>query len=387
MDSKEIGLKQTIDYTFKKLKQEFYKRYKFEKWDDDNTPFLLSLRDIVKALPPLIHVIEVVKLKGIEKKIGFLIKYDYSKLNSESVEYCGLVKCENNLVKAASSKFNLKEEDMRFGIEDICSEFTPISTWEPTRSWQLHFVPGDIIKEPEIFYKEWERLVIFHREVPILSEKFRRGRFENYNEIYGLEPDPILSFDELTKPNPTNVLFSYGIENLQKRIADLQLIPQVPKEIKTTIKRAKDLYLFGYFRYDFFTISSHYAYLGLEAAVKTRFIQSLGKKVVLTDRKKRELRYEMNRPTFFDIEDFCRKSKEWDIRTLEVNGGPFPYNRTKLLEWLEKNHLIRKWEKGSYDAGLNLRNYFSHLERPSTMMPDSKMLHVIINEINYMFHN
>ena len=388
MDSKERGLKQAVDYTFKKLKQEFYKRHKFEKWEEDNPPFILSLRDVIKALPPSIQAIEIVKSKNGEKKTGFLIKYDYSELNSNSIKYCGLVKCEQNeLVKFASAKFNLKESSMKFVMEDVCSDFTPISTWEPIESWQLHFVPGDIIGEPEIFYKEWERWIIFHREVPILSEKFRRDRFEKYNEMYDLKPDPILSLEELTKPNPTNVLFGYSIKTLQKTIADLQLIPQVPKEIRTIIKRAKDLYVFGYFRYDFFTISLHYAYLGLEAAVKTRYIQSLGEKAMLTDRKNNELVHKMNHPSFFDIEGFCRNSKGWDVRTLKVNGEAFPYSRTKLLAWLEKNHLIRKWEKGSYDAGLKLRNYFSHPEKPSTMTPDSKMLHVVINEINYMFHN
>ena len=61
MDSKETGLKRAVDYTFKKLKQEFYKRHKFEKWEEDNPPFILSLRDVIKALTPSIQAIEIVK--------------------------------------------------------------------------------------------------------------------------------------------------------------------------------------------------------------------------------------------------------------------------------------------------------------------------------------
>lgn len=387
VDSKETGLKQTIDYTFKKLRQEFYKHHKIEELDEDNHPFLLSLKDVVDSLPPSIHAIEVTRSENGDKKIGFLIKYDYSQLNSKSVEYCGLVTNElDKLTKFAMSKFNLSEQDVKFSVETVCSDFSPFHTWDPPKTWHLHFIVGDITKEPEIFYKEWERMIIFHREVPILSEKFRRNRFENYNEIYGLKPDPILSFEELIKPHPSTSLFNLDVEKLQKSIANLQLIPKVPDQIKTTIKRAKELFVFGYFRYDFFTISLHYAFLALEAAIKIRYIQSLGNKAVLSHRKNGSLKHEIINPTFYKIEEFCRKTKGWDVRELVVNGEVFPFTKKKRLNWLEKNHLIRKWEKGSYEAGLILRDHFSHPEKPSTLTPDSKMLHIVINEINYMFH-
>ncbi len=387
METEEIGIKRTIEFGFKKLKDEFYKHYKIEDRDEDNHPFIRSLKDVVDSLPPSIQVIEIIKTEVKENKIGFLIKYDYSNLNSNLVEYCGKVDCKpEELKKLIVSKFNLKEKDAGFGIEHVCSEFTSISIWNPPSTWHLHFVPGNIIKDPEIFYKEWKRMVILHRDVPILSEKFRRDRFENYNKIYGLCSDPILSLEEITETDPSAKIFTYDIEGLQKNIAHLQLIPQVPDEIKTIINRAKDLYIFGYFRYEFFTIASHYAFLALEAAMKTRYVSSLGEKVVLTDKIKSELKQVLNRPTFQDIQSFGIKTKGWDVRTLLANGKSFPYNGKKLLDWLENKHLIRKWEKGSYEAGLNSRNYYSHLEKPPTMIPDAKMLHVIINEINYMFH-
>ncbi|MCH7679649.1 hypothetical protein IID10_09845 [candidate division KSB1 bacterium] len=56
------------------------------------------------------------------------------------------------------------------------------------------------------------------------------------------------------------------------------------------------------------------------------------------------------------------------------------------MNWLEKNHLIRKWEKGIFEAGLELRNSYSHQEKYSLSMPSAKLLHVIADEINYIFH-
>lgn len=47
-------------------------------------------------------------------------------------------------------------------------------------------------------------------------------------------------------------------------------------------KAAKDLYVFGFFRYYFFTISNHYAFLAIESAIRHRYNQWLGEKAVLT---------------------------------------------------------------------------------------------------------
>jgi hypothetical protein len=84
--------------------------------------------------------------------------------------------------------------------------------------------------------------------------------------------------------------------------------------------------------------------------------------------------------------DFCYNTKGWNVYSLFVNGEKFPHNGKELLNWLERKHLIRKWEKGIFEAGLDLRNYHSHQEKPSTSMPGTRLLHIIANEINYIFH-
>lgn len=389
--SKEEKLRKTVEFTFSKLKNEFYKNNKIEEIEDDNPPFILTLRDIVESAPPSIQAIEVInelKPNSGNTENGFLIKYDFSKLNSNFVEYCGQIsnRDKTQMIKFVKEKFNLDKKNLEMLIDDICTEFSPIGVWESDDVWYLYFIKGDIIEEPNIFFKEWEKMVIFHRDVPILSDKFRRDRFENFNQIYGLESDPILSIDELIKPDSNREIFNYDIKNLQERISHIQLIPTVPKEIKTVFRRAKELFLFGYFRYDFFTISEHYAFLGLEAAMKTCFVKSLGENVVLTDKKNKEIHQTMKNRSFYDLENFGRTVKGCSVFTLLVNGEAFPYTGKKLVGWLEKKHMIKKYEKGNYEAGLQLRNSFSHLERPSTMWPDSKMLYVVANQINYMFY-
>jgi len=58
--SKEEKLRKTVEFTFSKLKNEFYKNNKIEEIEDDNPPFILTLRDIVESAPPSIQAIEVI---------------------------------------------------------------------------------------------------------------------------------------------------------------------------------------------------------------------------------------------------------------------------------------------------------------------------------------
>ena len=384
----EHKIKETILDCFSRLKQEFYKKYKIEEYEEDTSLHILSKRDLIEFLPPpSINIIEIINASNnLKHEKGFLVKYDYTAKNLKNVDFSGSI-CSNEkqLPDYVYKNFGLTEEQTLHIIEEVHSSFTYMAVWEPDENWCLHFIPGDIIKNPEIFYREWEKWIFLWNDVPVLSQKFRRERFEDFNKIYGLKKDPILPFSEITKSASQIELFSHNLESLQESIAHIQLIPKVPKEIKTIFKRAKKLFVLGYFEYELFTVSEHYAYLALETAIKTRYITSLCGKATLEIPKK-NLKTEMKNPTFFNIMEFCRKEKDWNVRSLRVNGEEFPHNGKKLLDWLEKNHLIRKWEKGIYEAGLLLRNYHSHPEDPSTAIPSAKLLHVIADEINYIYH-
>ena len=113
----------------------------------------------------------------------------------------------------------------------------------------------------------------------------------------------------------------------------------MPEEVKRIFKAAKDLYVFGYFRWYFFTISNHYAYLAIESAIRHRYIQWLGEKVVLTSMKGGHLRHEMIKPSYERIIDFCKQNKKqgWNYRALKVNGEDFPWKMELLLDCLLKN--------------------------------------------------
>lgn len=384
----QVKIEKIICDCFLHLKQEFYKKYKIEEYEEDTSLHILSKRDLVESLPPSsIKIIEIINKTAESKhEKGFLFKYVYSLQDYNMIEFCGTFSSnDGQIMDHVCKKFGMMENQVKHIVDEINSGFMNIATWEPNENWCLHFIPGDVTSNPEIFYKEWEKWVFFGYDVPVLSQKFRRERFEDFNKIYGLEKDPILSISEITKPSSQMEFFTFDLKSLQESIAHIQLIPKVPDEIKVIFRRAKKLFVLGYFEYELFTVSEHYAFLAFEVAIKTRYVASLGKKATLEIPNK-GLKYEMNNPTYFGITEFCNKQKGWEVRPLHVNGEKFPYSGRKLLEWLEKNHLIRKWEKEIFESGLLLRHYHSHPEKPSTTMPSAKLLHVIADEINYIYH-
>ncbi|MCV0367484.1 MAG: hypothetical protein K5798_09530 [Nitrosopumilus sp.] len=384
-DAIEKDLVCVITKCYLRLKEKFYKENKIEEYEEDTRPDILSKRDTIESLPPpLIKVMEIINDSFESKnKKGFLFKYDYTVGKEDKIEFCGSISTKDNeFEETIHKKFNLSKKQ---NFLDYIIEFTNFATWEQNEDWVVHFVPGDIINQPDIFYREWEKWVLWNHGAPVISERFKRERFEKFNEMYKLKNDTILSAEEITKPNPQVKAFGLELESIQKSIADIQLIPKVPDDIRRVFNKVKKLFMYGYFEYEFFTIAEHYAYLALEAAIKTRYMESLKNPLVLTVPSK-NLTSEMQKRTHYDIVEFCISTKGWDAKSVLVNGKKFPHNGVGLLDWLEENHLIRKWEKGIFEAGLYLRNSYSHQERHSITMPNSRILHVIADEINYIFH-
>jgi len=388
---KETELKKIIREAFKKLKEKFYQKYKIAERETDTYPPILTQRDIIESLPPSLQIIELIGPENhpnLKNGKGYILNYNFDELNSNKVQYCGSVPHTQpeKLVSILVDKCHLKEDTVKSYAFDICKNFQITGMWDPPETWYLQFIPDDVMKNPKALDDSLRHTFLLFPDVPILSDKFRRPFHDDYVRTYNLQPDPIFQKDEFVKADRRSSTFNLSLEKLQKNVANIQLIPSVPEDVKIVFKRAKQLYLFGYFRYEFFTISQHYAFLALESAMKTRYAKSLGDKAILTDRKDKDLRREISVTTYRAIGGFCRANKGWNVRTLLVNNESFPYSGRKLLDWLENNHMIRRWERGSYEARLFLRHSYSHQERPSLMMPDSSTLERVAEQINYLFH-
>ena len=204
----------------------------------------------------------------------------------------------------------------------------------------------------------------------------------DFNKRYGLEVDTVVSVSNLLVPN---FKFGMSVEALQKSVADIQLSPKVPDPVKVEFQQAKDLIIFSYFRYSFFTMSIRSALFAHESAMKLRYIQSLDRKAVL--KCKSETVGELVDPSYFGIREHItqviktRKCKRKDVL---VNDTAFPHTMEDIALWLTENG-IPKEKLEQYEAARHIRNSLAHPERQIVLTPSAGILRNVAYDINEMF--
>ena len=214
----------------------------------------------------------------------------------------------------------------------------------------------------------------------------------DFNAKYGLRSDPVLSPEELLRINfstgipSSDLLRRFTLQELQENVAEIQPIPQVPGSVREVIRRAKELYIYGFFEYAFFTVAAHYVYAALEAALKARWGTSLSRPIKLTHTRhgvKEEA--EIDRTGYAAIEWYC-ETHGWRTNRLLVNGRPFPRTSTMLLNWLQEDRVITDYQRAMFEkAYLPLRNSHSHMEQCSTWMPSAGPIRRAVEQINILF--
>ena len=335
---------------FENVKEEFRKSTGFRDVEELSSGEL-AFRDAISSLPCPVSVIrlkiDIKKHEKAENTIYHLIIYDFSNFGEFSIKYYGEIDLDEIEKYVELLKdFDLDEQK----IEELRG-FKVVGYGDPNQWYWVWIIPYDILENP----KEYARDFIYH---PINSflmifrnkilQKFERKN--DYNSKYGLKSDPVLPLSELLKKAKTFSSFvkvvksgkprEITIEDLQKDICGIQLIPNVPEEVKKVFNAAKRLYIFGYYEYYFFTISQHYAFLALESALKNRYNE-------IYDKPNKNLK--------------------------------------DIIKKLVKKGIIPKGEEKIYDAGRELRNALSHLTNPSIMTPSSSILERVAYQINQIY--
>jgi hypothetical protein len=208
----------------------------------------------------------------------------------------------------------------------------------------------------------------------------------DFNAKYKLAPDPILSEHQLLEIDDVMTCFFRGdradkIQKAQEDITAIKLIPQVPAEIVRLIHAAKRLYVFGLFEYEFFTISQHYSYLAVEAALYHRWSAGQSKPMLLTRGAEKLTIHDSGRGSIVRI---C-EHKGWDRRSLRVNGKRFPFTNAALLRQLRAAAVITEWQHEDLKYWLRQRNSHSHREFGPLEMPDPGVIQNAAEIINSLF--
>ena len=381
------GWNEFFNKVFNALRVKFKEIHPFEE-DGEVSPDVVALRDAIFKLPCLVKVLELrfdtAKFAQVKDGVGHILRYDLSRICEMQVEDYGVIDVKNiDVLKSAlMDKFGFSEST----VAEFVSDFETIG-WTPEKlDYYTHFTQYNIRRHFDKYLSELLQIFLYDIRIQLI-QKFKREN--DFNSLYNLKEDKVLPWEVFTNRDPILNALSRTptVEDLQKDICDIQLIPIVPEEVKKVFKAAKDLYVFGYFRWYFFTISEHYAHLAIESAIKHRYNQWMGEKVVLTC-KKGNLSREMIKPSREGIFDFCKQNKKqgWDRYKLEVNGENFPVGMEDLWDWLLKNGIQTKWQIDQLKFAIDTRDALSHLESVPMRWIDTTRLKRASVLINNLYH-
>ena len=349
---------------FDEVKRIIYEQNKLEE-DGSGPPETLTLRKVVADFPCPVKIaeiqIDIEKHSHITDEVCQIVRYDFSKLGVTpgTVKYYGIVNAKDSkaLRKLLTKHFGLNDD----GFNSFYKDFKTTGWCNDEVDFYTQFPLYNITDNFRKFVSDFLMFAF-----SFFAEKIR-WKFQktvDWNSKFNLDPDPILPMTEIAKMDETLSAFlpfskGAGIERLQKDVCDIQLIPNVPEDVKKVFRHAKNLHIYGFFCYNFFAIAQHYAYLALESAIKNRYYQSFGKENILTNKKGETVK--IGRFDHQNIIDFCRRNKGWNVHNLKINNEKFAFSSEELLEWLVKKKIITMWEKRKCKRGINLRNRMSHL--------------------------
>jgi hypothetical protein len=378
MDDRKAVYQAVFANAFEAVKREFARKY--PSCDEgDVSPAVRAIKEAINTLLP--WNVDVLELEEENKTLRQILKYDVTAKKAPEVVYHGKIKATQ-----IEDSGELLESVFDMSPEAIASlKHLSLSGWSNDDISYIGDVPEfDVLSDQEAYIRHLlDIFLVFYSDYFIRT--FDDGI--DYNSIYSLSTDPIIPFSEITKKDSTLDALRgawQSVEDPQKNIQDIQLIPKVPESVKKVFQTAKQLYVYGYFNYAFFTVSHHYAFLALESAIVNRYEMSLGKSAAIKYYKEETV---MNSPTHQRIWDLCKKNKWRKWGKLTVNGEPFPHSRPMIIEWLVEKDIIGRWEKEAYYKNfLDLRNSFSHLTKHIVMMPSSQRLAIAAKIINGLFH-
>lgn len=375
-----------------KAKQQLQSSYALED-DGSGPPNRVAIRRLIDALPCPVKVLELrvdrMRHTHLHDDVCPLLIYDLSKLGDPRVEWLGIADAYD---PGSLRKILIEQHGIQMAeefIENLQQDAKLVGLWETKGSpISLQFLFYDPRTDSRQFM--WD--LVMHLESSIREILPPPGPPVDYKSLYGLQPEPVVPVQQLMQPDPRTRTFStwketgFGpltVEELQRRVNNWLLIPKVPEEVMRVFDRARQLYVFGFFRYEFFTVSEHLAYLSLESAIKHKYCQGLGETVVLRTKEGRETT--LHRP------DYERIRRQWweEGRHLMVNEEPFLSSMPQLLDRLVRDGVITKWERKKCKGYLEMRNFFAHPTFASIHPPGdaSAALGEVSSLINKMFHH
>ncbi|QLH06009.1 hypothetical protein [Nitrosopumilus ureiphilus] len=336
-------------------------------------------------LPCKLDIIEVNLDENNPSKRGCLLKYDLTSLEESKITIHDIIECNTEeLKKALQKNFCLSENRS----EVLSTEINKAKSTAgfPLEDAYVHFLDYDI-KENFDKFKDEMTSPFYPFFTDYFAQKYNTVEKIDFNKLYELLPEKTIPISEYLKPDLRGS--AYTIEELQKQVSSLSLIPKVPDTVKSMFKTAKDLYVLSFFNYQLFTVASHYSLLSFDTALEYRFITDIGNKAQIHYEDEIQ---ELTNPTYSKIFSRLQNQKRkqnWKLYKVRVNGKKFPMSSNELISYLMANGIIPKWQANIFQAIKKLRNSMTHIDHTSTFAPSMAygMLESLCYSINIMFHN
>lgn len=377
-----------IENSFIKVREHYQQR--FHDADPETiSPNEKAILAGLESFPCVIEILDVEvdnqKNPHLEHKISQFVKYDLSKLNSQGVVYCGKISAtKDDITNALTDYFKVPINDAVSIAEVLITKEFQHTGFTISNTVFIQFTRYDIRNKPEKFIDDLINLVD-HTFWNFIIANFKTEKDIDFNSEFNLVNDTILSSDELLKMDS---LLYHTLERHQKLISDIKLISTVPESVQKLFQTAKDLFIFGYFKYQFFTTAIHYALFAFDTAVETRYVQEFKGKATLSH--KDMITHDMPNPTYMQLFRHIKevKRKQQLKSAVLVNNEEFLFSVEKILNEFVKRGIIKKWQSRFLKEIKKLRNNLTHIEDVSTFsLPDSvRLLRHISYDINLLFY-
>jgi hypothetical protein len=354
----------------KRLRAEYRNQFG-KKAQCDLSPEVIAFQTALNEFPCAVRLLLVECGDGPEASWQSIICHDLSRRKTTDVEFLGVVHQRNLDLALLRDCFGIEAA----GVDEV----RPSTLFDNSWSFITDIVPYHIGDALDRYAQEFYEFLC-HSFWHVIQAKFCTKT--NYKEKYGVPSDPILPTSELLMCMQPFVNVQTGapptLEEWQAMVSDIVLIPQVPESVKRTFAVTKQLFVFSYFAYPLATTSQHYAFLALEAALQARWSATLPRDTVVTFGNGGSTKFVQ--PTHKDLYRHWRADHK-----ITVNGEKFPSSTYELLRSLLKKGVIQPWQLEKIEAGINLRNDFSHLEFAPVTFPSAAVVAIIAELINAMF--
>ncbi|HEY9245613.1 MAG TPA: hypothetical protein VIO11_02090, partial [Candidatus Methanoperedens sp.] len=189
-----------FDKVFNALKVKFKEMHPFEE-DSEVSPDIVALRDAVFKLPCPVKFLELrfdtAKFVHVKDRIGYILRYDLSRIGEMQIEEYGMVDVENRaaLKSVLIDKFGFPES----AVVDFISHFKTIGIWDEKLDYYIHFAQYDIRKYFDEYLSELLQIFLYNIQIQLI-QKFKREI--DFNSLYNLGEDKVLQWEEFTKREP-----------------------------------------------------------------------------------------------------------------------------------------------------------------------------------------